>query len=161
MSRIVGLRRSSPKHLGLHLEALELTSSGPFMVRILLIHDTPPSDGDDDDDSSERHGHRSQIEERRIRDDAALEEAKRCQDEKHRQEKIKVTAEVQAKLEAEKKRKEEALESQRAAKEAAEKLVTENSKKAAALAISLEATAQTVRTRVDGAEKATSSGNPL
>ncbi|KAL8106389.1 hypothetical protein AgCh_029961 [Apium graveolens] len=102
-----------------------------------------------------RHEHRSQIEERRIRDDAALEEAKRRQEEKHRQEKIKAEAEVQAKLEAEKKRAEEALESQRAA---AEKLVAENSKKAAALAISPEATAQTVRTRVDGAEKAASSG---
>lgn len=41
-----------------------------------------------------RHEHRSQIEERRIRDDAALEEAKRRQEEKHRQEKIKAEAEV-------------------------------------------------------------------
>lgn len=68
---------------------------------------------------------------------------------------------MQARLEAEKKRAEEALESQRAAKEAAEKLVAENSKKAAALAISPEATAQTVGTRAAGAEKAASSGNPL
>lgn len=67
---------------------------------------------------------------------------------------------MQARLEAEKKRAEEALESQRAAKEAAEKLVAENSKKSAALANSPEATAQTVRTRADGAEKAASSGNP-
>lgn len=69
---------------------------------------------------------------------------------------------MQDRLEAEKKKKaEEALESQRAAKEAAEKLVAENSKKAAALAISPKATAQTVTTRADGAEKATSSGSPL
>ncbi|KAK1381537.1 mRNA export factor GLE1 [Heracleum sosnowskyi] len=108
-----------------------------------------------------RHEHRSQIEERRIRDDAAVEEAKRRQEEKHRQEKIKAEAEMQARLEAEKKRAEEALESQRAGKEAAEKLVAENSKKAAALAVSPEAIAQTVSTRADGAEKAASSGTFL
>lgn len=70
---------------------------------------------------------------------------------------------MQARLEAEKKRAEEvkALESQRAAKEAAEKLAAENSKKAAALAISPEATAQIERTRADKAEKAASSGIAL
>ena len=36
-SHKVGLRRSSPSHLGLLSEALELTSSGPFLVRTLLI----------------------------------------------------------------------------------------------------------------------------
>ncbi|KAL1807297.1 hypothetical protein ACET3Z_030365 [Daucus carota] len=114
-------------------------------------------------DVQRRHEQRSQIEERRIRDDAAVEEAKRRQEEKHRQEKIKAEAEMQARLEAEKKRAEEvkALESQRAAKEAAEKLAAENSKKAAALAISPEATAQIERTRADKAEKAASSGSFL
>lgn len=41
-----------------------------------------------------KHEHRSQIEERRIRDDAAIEDAKRRQEEKLRQEKMKAEAEV-------------------------------------------------------------------
>ncbi|XP_016500240.2 mRNA export factor GLE1-like isoform X3 [Nicotiana tabacum] len=72
------------------------------------------------------HEHRSQIEERRIRDDAAREEAKRkekaLQEEKARQEMIRAEAKVQARLEAERVEKEKAaaLEAERkAAKEAA------------------------------------------
>ncbi|XP_019257765.1 PREDICTED: protein GLE1-like [Nicotiana attenuata] len=72
------------------------------------------------------HEHRSQIEERRIRDDAAREEAKRkekaLQEEKARQEMIRAEAKVQARLEAERveKKKAAALEAERkAAKEAA------------------------------------------
>ncbi|KAK1358719.1 hypothetical protein POM88_043193 [Heracleum sosnowskyi] len=68
------------------------------------------------------HEHRSLIEERRIRDDAVVEEAKRHQEEKQRQ----------------------------------EELAVENSKKATALAISPEATAQTASTEADGAKKAAS-----
>ncbi|OIT01387.1 PREDICTED: protein GLE1 isoform X2 [Nicotiana attenuata] len=72
------------------------------------------------------HEHRSQIEERRIRDDAAREEAKRkekaLQEEKARQEMIRAEAKVQARLEAERVEQEKAtaLEAERkAAKEAA------------------------------------------
>nr|XP_016467550.1 PREDICTED: protein GLE1-like isoform X3 [Nicotiana tabacum] len=72
------------------------------------------------------HEHRSQIEERRIRDDAAREEAKRkektLQEEKARQEMIRAEAKVQARLDAERVEKEKvvALEAERkAAKEAA------------------------------------------
>ncbi|XP_009782982.1 mRNA export factor GLE1-like isoform X2 [Nicotiana tabacum] len=82
------------------------------------------------------HEHRSQIEERRIRDDAAREEAKRkekaLQEEKARQEMIRAEAKVQARLEAERVEKEKAaaLEAERkAAKEAAaavEKKVSES-----------------------------------
>ncbi|XP_010248703.1 PREDICTED: protein GLE1 [Nelumbo nucifera] len=81
------------------------------------------------------HEHRSQIEERRIRNDAAFEEAKRkekaLQEEKLRQEKAK--AEAEARLEAARKRTEEmqkaALEAERrAVKEAAERRATETAK---------------------------------
>lgn len=71
------------------------------------------------------HEHKSQIEERRIRDDAAREEAKRkekaLQEEKARQERIRAEAKVQARLEAEKVEREKAaaLEAERKAKEAA------------------------------------------
>ncbi|XP_027773034.1 protein GLE1 isoform X1 [Solanum pennellii] len=72
------------------------------------------------------HEHRSQIEERRIRDDAAREEAKRKEkalhEEKARQERIRAETKVQARLEAERVEKEKAaaLEAERkAAKEAA------------------------------------------
>ncbi|KAL7174196.1 hypothetical protein ACSBR2_033450 [Camellia fascicularis] len=88
------------------------------------------------------HEHKSQIEERKIRDDAAMEEAKRrekaLQEEKLRQEKVR--AETEARLEAEKKRTEEAkaaaLEAARkAAKEAAEKVATEDLARAAAAVV--------------------------
>lgn len=88
------------------------------------------------------HEHKSQIEERRIRDDAAIEEAKRrekaLQEEKLRQEK--------ARLEAERKRAEEAkaaaVEADRkAAKEAAEKVAKEDSARAAAAAVVASAVA--------------------
>ncbi|XP_009629539.1 mRNA export factor GLE1 isoform X1 [Nicotiana tomentosiformis] len=65
------------------------------------------------------HEHRSQIEERRIRDDAAREEAKRKEkalhEEKARQEMIRAEAKVQARLEAERVEKEKAaaLEAER------------------------------------------------
>ncbi|XP_052206185.1 mRNA export factor GLE1 isoform X2 [Diospyros lotus] len=87
------------------------------------------------------HEHKSQIEERRIRDDAAIEEAKRrekaLQEEKFRQEKLR--AEAEARLEAEKKRAEEAkaaaLETERkAAKEAEKKIAAEDSARSAAAA---------------------------
>nr|GMD42012.1 protein GLE1 isoform X2 [Ipomoea batatas] len=81
------------------------------------------------------HEHRSQIEERRIRDDAAREEAKKrekaLQEEKARLEKVRAEAEMQAKLEAERieKAKVAELEAQRkAAEEAAEKKASENVK---------------------------------
>ncbi|XP_074350640.1 mRNA export factor GLE1-like [Apium graveolens] len=102
-----------------------------------------------------RRQHRYELEERRIRDDA---EAKRREDEKRRQEKVKVEAEMQARLEAEKKRAEEALEYQRAAKEAADKLIAKNAIKAAALTILQEVSALT---RADGEEKTASSGSFL
>lgn len=71
------------------------------------------------------HEHKSQIEERRIRDDAAREEAKRKEkallEEKARQERIRAEAKVQARLEAERIEREKAaaLEAERKAKEAA------------------------------------------
>ncbi|KAL2903439.1 Protein GLE1 [Bienertia sinuspersici] len=81
------------------------------------------------------HEHRSQIEERRIRDDAALEEAKRkekaLQEEKLRQQKAK---EDEVKREAAKRAEEErkaAEEAEKLAKEAADKLAKENSAKEA------------------------------
>lgn len=74
------------------------------------------------------HEHKSQIEERRIRDDAVREEARRrekaLQEEKVRQEKIKAEAEMQARIEAERAAaaKSAALEAERkAAEEAAKK----------------------------------------
>ncbi|KAH9772934.1 protein GLE1 [Citrus sinensis] len=77
------------------------------------------------------HELKSQIEERKIRSDAAYEEAKRkeraLQEEKIRQEKVK--AEAEAKLRAEE-AKRAALEAEkRAAKEAAEREAAENSKR--------------------------------
>lgn len=79
------------------------------------------------------HELKSQIEERKIRSDAAYEEAKRkeraLQEEKIRQEKVKAEAEMQAKLRAEE-AKRAALEAEkRAAKEAAEREAAENSKR--------------------------------
>lgn len=79
------------------------------------------------------HELKSQIEERKIRSDAAYEEAKRkeraLQEEKLRQEKVKAEAEMQAKLRAEE-AKRAALEAEkRAAKEAAEREAAENSKR--------------------------------
>lgn len=88
------------------------------------------------------HEHKSQIEERRIRDDAAIEEVKRREkallEEKLRQEK--------ARLEAERKRAEEAkvaaVEADRkAANEAAEKVAKEDSARAAAAAVVASAVA--------------------
>ncbi|XP_038977856.1 protein GLE1-like isoform X1 [Phoenix dactylifera] len=84
------------------------------------------------------HEQRSQIEERRIRDDAALEEAKRKEkalhEEKVRQERAKAEAEAKMKAEklaeAQKKALEDAAE--RAAKEAAEKEAARTREKAAA-----------------------------
>lgn len=79
------------------------------------------------------HELKSQIEERKIRSDAAYEEAKRkeraLQEEKLRQEKVKAEAEMQAKLRAEE-AKRAALEAEkRAAKEAAEREAAGNSKR--------------------------------
>ncbi|XP_060214057.1 mRNA export factor GLE1 isoform X1 [Lycium barbarum] len=72
------------------------------------------------------HEHKSQIEERKIRDDAAREEAKRkekaLQEEKARQERIRAEAKVQARLEAERVEKEKAAAQEaerKAAKESA------------------------------------------
>ncbi|PSS26912.1 hypothetical protein CEY00_Acc08209, partial [Actinidia chinensis var. chinensis] len=87
------------------------------------------------------HEHKSQIEERRIRDDAAFEEAKRrekaLQEEKLRQEKLR--AEAEARLEAEKRAeqaKAAAAEADRkAAKEASEKVAREDSARAATAAV--------------------------
>lgn len=84
------------------------------------------------------HEQRSQIEERRIRDDAALEEAKRKEkalhEEKVRQERAKAEAEAKMKAEklaeAQKKALEDAAE--RAAKEAAEKEAARTTEKATA-----------------------------
>lgn len=84
-------------------------------------------------DVQRHHEYKSQIEEKKIRDDAAIEESKRkqkaLQEEKVRQEKMKAE---EAKRQAEKKRDEEAkaaaLEAERAAKEAA---VAESQRKAA------------------------------
>ncbi|KAL6983797.1 hypothetical protein U1Q18_017172 [Sarracenia purpurea var. burkii] len=88
------------------------------------------------------HEHKSQLEERRIRDDAAIEEAKRreraLQEEKLRQEKVR--AEAEARLEAERKRAEEAKAAaveagRKAAKEAAEKVAKEDSVRVASAAV--------------------------
>ncbi|KAK1415752.1 hypothetical protein QVD17_31538 [Tagetes erecta] len=87
-------------------------------------------------DVQRHHEYKSQIEEKKIRDDAAIEEAKRkqkaLQEEKIRQEKIKAE---EAKHQAEKKKEEEAkaiaLEAERAAKEAADKAAAESQRKAA------------------------------
>ncbi|XP_059657810.1 mRNA export factor GLE1 isoform X2 [Cornus florida] len=113
------------------------------------------------------HEHRSQIEERRIRDDAAFEESKRkekaLQEEKLRQEKIR--AEAEARLEAEKKRAEEAkaaaLEAERrAAKEAAERVATENLRRASAAVVPLkEADGLQTGSGSNIMQKATSAGN--
>ncbi|KAM7484168.1 hypothetical protein LguiA_000177 [Lonicera macranthoides] len=108
------------------------------------------------------HEHKSQIEERRIRDDAAYEEAQRkekaLREEKVRQQKIK--AEMEARLEAEKKRAEElkaaALDAERkAAKDAAEKAA------AAALVSSKEVTGQPKGSGSDQQKKVQSTGNIL
>ncbi|KAG5567903.1 hypothetical protein H5410_065081, partial [Solanum commersonii] len=111
------------------------------------------------------HEHRSQIEERRIRDDAAREEAKRkekvLQEEKARQERIK--AETKARLEAEKVEKEKAaaLEAERkAAKEAAtasEKKSSESVTTASSEAskVSRDVTSQPVRSISDGQKHST------
>nr|GEU63383.1 protein GLE1 isoform X2 [Tanacetum cinerariifolium] len=82
------------------------------------------------------HEYKSQIEEKKIRDDAAIEEAKRkqiaLQEEKIRQERMKVE---EAKCQAEKKKEEgakaAALEAEIAAKEAADMAAAESQKKAA------------------------------
>ncbi|KAI7742627.1 hypothetical protein M8C21_029585 [Ambrosia artemisiifolia] len=82
------------------------------------------------------HEYKSQIEEKKIRDDAAIEEAKRkqkaFQEEKIRQEKIKAE---EARHQAEKKKEEEAkakaFEAEKAAKEAAAMAVAESQRKAA------------------------------
>ncbi|KAF3629863.1 putative spermidine synthase 1-like [Capsicum annuum] len=90
------------------------------------------------------HEHRSQIEERRIRDDAAREEAKRkekaIQEEKVRQERIR--AEAKARLEAERVEKEKAaaLEAERkAAKEAAAAAAAEKKSPETKTTVPLEA----------------------
>ncbi|XP_049391245.1 mRNA export factor GLE1-like isoform X2 [Solanum stenotomum] len=115
------------------------------------------------------HEHRSQIEERRIIDDAACEEAKRkekvLQEEKARQERIK--AETKARLEAEKVEKEKAaaLEAERkAAKEAAaasEKKSSESVTTASSEAskVSRDVTSQPVRPISDGQKHST--GNTI
>lgn len=85
-------------------------------------------------DVQRHHEYKSQIEEKKIRDDAAIEEAKRkqkaFQEEKIRQEKMKAE---EAKYQAEKKKEEEAkaiaLEAERVAKEAAD--LAESQRKAA------------------------------
>lgn len=87
-------------------------------------------------DVQRHHEYKSQIEEKKIRDDAAIEEAKRkqiaLQEEKIRQERLKVE---EAKRQAEKKKEEEAkaaaLEAERTAKEAADVAAAESQKKAA------------------------------
>ncbi|GMH01544.1 hypothetical protein Nepgr_003383 [Nepenthes gracilis] len=86
------------------------------------------------------HEHRSQLEEKRIRDDAALEESRRkekaLQEEKLRKQKAK--EEEEARLEASKRADEarkHALEAERRANEAAEKIAKENSMKAATATI--------------------------
>nr|XP_043638460.1 protein GLE1 [Erigeron canadensis] len=92
-------------------------------------------------DVQRHHEYKSQIEEKKIRDDAAIEEAKRkqlaVQEEKIRQEKLKAE---EAKRQAEKKKDEEvkraALEAERAAKEAADAVLAESEKKAADVAAS-------------------------
>lgn len=108
------------------------------------------------------HEHRSQIEERRIRDDAAREEAKRkektLQEEKARQERIRAEAKMQARLEAERVEKEKAaaLEAERkAAKEAAaaaEKKSSESLTTAPSEAskVSRDNSSQPVRSIADG-----------
>ncbi|XP_027097363.1 mRNA export factor GLE1-like isoform X1 [Coffea arabica] len=92
------------------------------------------------------HEHKSQIEERRIRDDAVREEAQRREralhEEKVRQEKIKAEAEMQARLEAERVEaaKTAALEAEkRAAEEAAQKKKSADTKSSAA-GVSINAT---------------------
>ncbi|CAI9775350.1 unnamed protein product [Fraxinus pennsylvanica] len=75
------------------------------------------------------HEHRSQIEERRLRDDAVREEVKRkekAQQEKWLQEKIRAEEEARLKAERAEKAKKEALEAEkRAAQEAAVKITVE------------------------------------
>ncbi|KAL8218904.1 hypothetical protein R6Q57_022277 [Mikania cordata] len=96
-------------------------------------------------DVQRHHEYKSQIEEKKIRDDAAIEEAKRkqkaFQEEKIRQDKIKAE---EAKRQAEKRKEEEAkaiaMEAERAAKEAADVAAAETQRKAAeALTASQEA----------------------
>lgn len=114
------------------------------------------------------HEHRSQIEERRIIDDAAREEAKRkekaVQEERARQERIR--AEAKARLEAERVEKEKAaaLEAERkAAKEAA--AATEKSSESLTTApseaskVSMDVTSQPVRPISDGQKH--SAGNTV
>ncbi|XP_055810407.1 mRNA export factor GLE1 isoform X2 [Solanum dulcamara] len=117
------------------------------------------------------HEHRSQIEERRIRDDAAREEAKRkdkaLQEEKARQERIRAEAKVQARLEAERVEKEKAaaLEAERkAAKEAAAASEKESSESlttapSEASKVSRDVTSQPVRPISDGQKH--SAGNTI
>ncbi|CAL5418846.1 unnamed protein product [Camellia sinensis] len=112
------------------------------------------------------HEHKSQIEERKIRDDAAIEEAKRrekaLQEEKLWQEKVR--AETEARLEAEKKRAEEA---KAAALEAAEKVAAEDLARAAAAVVApKEATSgsgilkdQSNKSGSDGVKKVQQAGN--
>ncbi|CAL5421246.1 unnamed protein product [Camellia sinensis] len=110
------------------------------------------------------HEHKSQIEERKIRDDAAIEEAKRrekaLQEEKLWQEKVR--AETEARLEAEKKR-----EAKAAALEAAEKVAAEDLARAAAAVVApKEATSgsgilndQSNKSGSDGVKKVQQAGN--
>ncbi|XP_049350303.1 mRNA export factor GLE1 isoform X1 [Solanum verrucosum] len=117
------------------------------------------------------HEHRSQIEERRIRDDAAREEAKRkekaLQDEKARQERIRAETKVQARLEAERVEKEKAaaLEAERkAVKEAAAASVKKSSESVTtaspeASKVSRDVTSQPVRPISDGQKHST--GNTI
>ncbi|RVX04444.1 Protein GLE1 [Vitis vinifera] len=130
------------------------------------------------------HEHRSQIEERRIRNEAAFEEARKekaLQEEKLRQEKAKAEAKVsiQVRLElAAKKRAEEAKiaaleDERRAAKEAAEREGIGASTRAATEVAPKEATghqrdaslgilnAQLNGSKTDGTKKAQSAGNIL
>ncbi|KAG4153391.1 hypothetical protein ERO13_D04G180400v2 [Gossypium hirsutum] len=98
------------------------------------------------------HELKSQIEERKIRSDAAHEEAKRrekaLQEERLRQEKAKAEAELQAKLKAEEANR-AALEAERiAAKEAAEKEAAKSSK---------ANTSEVPQTEASGGPNATSS----
>ncbi|XP_006340115.1 protein GLE1 [Solanum tuberosum] len=119
------------------------------------------------------HEHRSQIEKRRIRDDAAREEAKRkekvLQEEKARQERIKAETKVQARLEAEKVEKEKAaaLEAERkAAKEAAAAAASEKKSSESvttafseASKVSRDVTSQPARPISDGQKHST--GNTI
>ncbi|KAG5604823.1 hypothetical protein H5410_026315 [Solanum commersonii] len=117
------------------------------------------------------HEHRSQIEERRIRDDAASEEAKRkekaLQEEKARQERLRAETKVHARLEAERVEKEKAaaLEAERkAVKEAAaasEKKSSESVRTASpeVSKVSRDVTSQPVRPISDGQKHST--GNTI